>query len=248
MDTLQERWARLAPHAELVTPAGRGPFPTVILFHGCGGVRAHIHAYARAAIAAGWAALVIDSFAPRGWSRRMAQLLVCTGLIFRGRRRAGDVLAALQGARRMPIVDRERLVVAGWSHGAWAIMDLWAQPLTRRGEVRLADADAGSLEGVVGGFLAYPYVGLASASGSGRRWPRPLRLLSIVPRRDHLASVRRHMRALSAAVAAGSEVSVWSVDATHAFDEPGLAHRLFTYDEDLGAEAIRRFQAYLRSL
>lgn len=118
MDTLQERWARLAPHAELVTPAGRGPFPTVILFHGCGGVRAHIHAYARAAVAAGWAALVIDSFAPRGWSRRMAQLLVCTGLMFRGRRRAGDVLAALQGARRMPIVDRERLAVAGWSHGA----------------------------------------------------------------------------------------------------------------------------------
>lgn len=127
-------------------------------------------------------------------------------------------------------------------------MDLWAQPLTRRGEVRLADADAGSLEGVVGGFLAYPYVGIASASGAGRPWPRPLRLLSIVPRRDHLASVRRHMRALSAAVAAGSEVSVWSVDATHAFDEPGLAHRLFTYDEDLGAEAVRRFQAYLRSL
>jgi dienelactone hydrolase len=250
MDTRIERWRRLAPAAELLTPAGKGPFPLVLLFHGCGGVRDHIRAYARAAVEAGWAALIVDSFEARGWSRRLAQFLVCTGLMFRGRRRAGDVLAAIEGARALPVVDPERLAVAGWSHGAWAIMDLWAQPLTQRGEVRIADADQGSLDGVRGAFLAYPYVGVASASRGGRPWPRGegLKMLSVVPRRDHLASVRRHLRALASAVSAGAEVAIWSVDATHAFDEPGLKGRVLAYDDDLSLEALDRFRAFLGSL
>lgn len=250
MDTLVERWRRLAPVAELLTPAGKGPFPVVLLFHGCGGVRIHIRQYAQAAVRSGWAALIIDSFEPRGLSRRLAQFLVCTGLLLRGRRRAGDVLAALCGARALPIIDPGRMAVAGWSHGAWAVMDLWAQPLMKRGEVRIADADRGCLDGVRGAFLAYPYVGVASASRGGRPWPRGegLRMLSIVPRRDHLASVRRHMRALSAAVSAGAEVEIWSVDATHAFDEPGLNGRVLSYDEALSLQALDRFSAFLKLL
>lgn len=244
MDSSIDRWRRLAPEAELLTPAGRGPFPTVLIFHGCGGVRAHLHDYARAATAAGWAALIVDSFAPRGWSRRFAQLMVCTGLRLRGRQRAGDVLAAIAGAGRLTLVDPSRLVLAGWSHGAWSIMDLWAMPLRKAGEAGLSDAPSVMLDGVRGGFLAYPYVGIASAS-RGKPWPRPLALLSIVPRQDHLASVRRHMRALTSAVAAGSEVTVWSVDATHAFDEPGLAARIMRYDEPLSLEALGRFSAFL---
>jgi len=248
MDTALERWRRLAPEAELLTPPGRGPFPTVLIFHGCGGVRQHLQDYARAAVAAGWAALLIDSFTPRGWTRTYAKFLICTGLRFRGGRRAGDVLAAVAGARRLPLVDDSRLVLAGWSHGAWGIMDLMAMPLVRRGEAGLADTPDVSLNGVRGAFLAYPYVGVASASRGGRPWPRPLRLLSVVPRRDHLASVRRHMRALASAVAAGSEVSVWSVDGTHAFDEPGLMARIMRYDEALSREALDRFSQFLTSV
>jgi hypothetical protein len=70
--------------------------------------------------------------------------------------------------------------------------------------------------------------------------------MSVVPRRDHLASVRRHMRALASAVAAGSEISVWSVDGTHAFDEPGLMARIMRYDEALSRESMDRFGGFLR--
>lgn len=250
MDTLVDRWRRLAPAAELLSPSGKGPFPVVLLFHGCGGVRIHIRQYAQAAVRAGWAALIIDSFEPRGWSRKLAQFLVCTGLLLRGRRRAGDVLAALCGARALRLIDPQRMAVAGWSHGAWAIMDLWAQPLEKRGEVRIADADQGCLDGVRGAFLAYPYVGVASASRSGRPWPRGegLRMLSVVPRRDHMASVRRHMRALTCAVSAGAEVAIWSIDATHAFDEPGLKGAILNYDEALSLQALDRFTEFLRML
>lgn len=245
MDTALERWQRLAPEAELLTPVGRGPFPTVLIFHGCGGVRPHLHDYARAAVAAGWAALLIDSFGPRGWSRNYAKMLICTGLRFRGGQRAGDVLATIAGARRLPVVDSSRLVLAGWSHGAWSIMNLWASRLDHQGAVGLSNAAEVSLDGVKGAFLAYPYVGFASASRGGRAWPRPLNLMSVVPRQDHLASVRRHMRALASAVAAGSEVSVWSVDATHAFDEPGLMARIMRYDEALTRESMDRFAGFL---
>lgn len=245
MDTALERWRWLAPEAELLTPAGRGPFPTVLMFHGCGGVRRHLHGYARAAVAAGWGALLVDSFGPRGWSRNYAKMLVCSGLRFRGGQRAGDVLAAIGGARRLPLVDSSRLALAGWSHGAWAIMDLWASRFDRKGVIGLSNPEEVSLDGVLGAFLAYPYVGFASASRSLQAWPRPLTLMSVVPRQDHLASVRRHMRALASAVAAGSEVSVWSVDATHAFDEPGLMARIMRYDEALSRESMSRFASFL---
>jgi len=248
MNSLASRWRRLAPFTEHLTPRGPGPFPTVLIFHGCGGVRDHLRWYARAAVEAGWGALIVDSFAARGWTRNFAKHLVCTGLLLRGRARAADVLAAVRFSGEIPSVDPRSLVLAGWSHGAWSIMDLMAQPLSRRGELGLRDAPKASLEGVRGGFFAYPYVGVASASRGGRPWPRALRVFSVVPRRDHLASVRRHMRALASVVSGGGEVEVWSVDATHAFDEPGLKGRVLAYDEDLGVEALQRFQGFLRSV
>lgn len=248
MNSLASRWRRLAPFTEHLTPSGPGPFPTVLIFHGCGGVRDHLRWYARAAVEAGWGALIVDSFAARGWSRSFAKHLVCTGLLLRGGARAADVLAAVRFAGETPAVDSGRLVLAGWSHGAWSIMDLMAQPLTRRGELGIRDAPNASLAGVRGGFFAYPYVGVASASRGGRAWPRALRVFSVVPRRDHLASVRRHMRALASVVSGGGEVEVWSVDATHAFDEPGLKGRVLAYDEELGLQSLTRFQGFLRSV
>ena len=248
MDSLASRWRRLAPFTEHLTPEGAGPFPTVLIFHGCGGVRDHLRWYARAAVEAGWGALIVDSFAARGWSRGFAKHLVCTGLLLRGRARAADVLATIRFAGDIPGVASGQIVLAGWSHGAWSIMDMLAQPLTRRGELGLRDAPTVSLAGVRAGFFAYPYVGVASASRGGKPWPRALRVFSVVPRRDHLASVRRHMRALASVVSGGGEVEVWSVDATHAFDEPGLKGRVLAYDEELGGEALARFQHFLRSV
>src|SRR5690606_41285232 len=64
------------------------PRPTVLLFHGCGGLRAHLPRYAEAAKATGWRAVIVDSYAPRGWSRAFTLTAVCTGLALRGYERA----------------------------------------------------------------------------------------------------------------------------------------------------------------
>src|SRR5215475_14493176 len=47
--------------AELYTPSGSGPYPTVVVMHGCGGVGPNVPAWAMWLRSEGYAALVLDS-------------------------------------------------------------------------------------------------------------------------------------------------------------------------------------------
>jgi dienelactone hydrolase len=136
----------------------------VLMFHGCGGLGVHLDHYAAAATALGARVAIVDSFAPRGWSNRFAKTFVCTGAAFRGAERAGDVLASAHGAAADLDADPGALVLAGWSHGAWSIMDLMTMPLEQSGEAGLLDPSPAPLEGVKGLFLAYPYGGVTARS------------------------------------------------------------------------------------
>ena len=120
----------MASGLELVTPPGPGPFPTVLLIHGCGGLRGPyepnpiMDEYAASAVKAGWAAAILDSYAPRDWEARWARIRVCSGLRLRGFHRAADVLAGLDVLQDDPRVDTRHLRIASWSHGGWAVGDL----------------------------------------------------------------------------------------------------------------------------
>jgi len=97
---------------ELHFPSGSGPFPAVILAHGCNGNRNVGQAWGPVLREWGFATFVIDSFQRRGISE------VCTG---------GQQLAPLQrvpdayGALRLlaahPRVDPRHIVLMGFSHG-----------------------------------------------------------------------------------------------------------------------------------
>lgn len=248
MDTLGQRWRKLWPHVVQYGPADDAPRPAVLMFHGCGGVREHLDWYATAAVEAGYRAYVVDSFTPRGWSRRFASSFACLGLAFRGHARTGDVLAATWGVAKLAGVDPKRLVLAGWSHGAWTIMDLMTLPLTSAGEARLANPDPGILTNVDRLFLAYPYLNLIARSRS-HPWVRKPRVFASVPQHDHLASIRTHLRAYAAPLAAGASVELWPVDATHAFDEPGLKapEHIMRHDPALARASVEKFRAFLRA-
>ena len=246
MDTLAARWTRLKPSLVIRRPEGPGPFPVVLIFPGCGGVRAHLHRYADAATEAGWMAVTVESFIARGWSDAFVRTFVCTGLLLRGGTRAGDVMAAATFAGTLPDADPRRVVLAGWSHGAWAIMDLMTEALEKRGEAMIADPQNADLSGVVGAFMPYPYVAFPARS-RWFRWRRALDALVILPTRDHLARRADYERALNRAREAGSEIEEWVVDATHAFDEPGLTHPKIRHDPEATKEAIRRFVGFLKS-
>ncbi len=218
MDTLSDRWMRLSPHAAWVGPDDDRRRPTALLFHGCGGLRGHLPRYAAAAKAKGWRAVIVDSYAPRGWSRQFAMATVCTGMLLRGWERAGDILAAIDGVSRR--ADRDRA-----------------------GAMGVVDSGAVSLQGVKATYLAYPYVGFAALNRM-RPWRHCPKTLAVVAARDHLTTVRNAERIHAMVRNCGAEVETWIADGTHSFDEPMTAPPM-RYDADLCDEAIRRFAALL---
>lgn len=246
METLAQRWERLAPHVRAWGPQDATPRPTALLFHGCGGLRPHLEWYAAAATAAGWRAVAVDSYAPRGWGRTLALSMVCTGMLLRGAERAGDVLAAVRGVQARPDVDPGRLVLAGWSHGGWSIMDLMTMALERRGEAGLADPDPAPLEAVKGVALYYPYVGPGALSRV-RPWRRAPRTLAVIAREDHLTTVPAAQAVCGRIAGNGCRVETWVAEGTHAFDEPtGL--KPMRHDPELTRASLERFREFLEGV
>ena len=241
MDTLAGRWEQLKPYIQVVGPEGRRP--TVLMFHGCGGLGDFLHRYAEAAAEVGVRSVLVDSYAPRGWSRAFGTTFVCSGLLLWGRERAGDVLAATWGAIRDLDADPENLALAGWSHGGWSVMDLMTMPLEQKGEAGLADPTPQPLDGLKGVFLAYPYGGLATLSRKG--WVRKPRVLGVMAKHDMVTSVRDAERLYAAIGESGVELDIWPVVGAHAFDEYNAKLASLRYKPDLAAEAMSRFKAFL---
>ena len=90
--SLEEREALLAPAMQFFIPEGReGPFPAVIQFHGCAGIRQpFMEQWAKVANEAGYMAVVVDSFGPRGITRDVALKTVCEGTMLLGQERAAS--------------------------------------------------------------------------------------------------------------------------------------------------------------
>ena len=247
LDTIERRWDMLAPCVQAFGPPDEEPRPAVILFHGCAGVRPHIDTYARAAADAGFRAFIVDSYEPRGWSLAYGFTFVCSGAMFWGRERAGDVLAATWGLAQDPGVDASRISLAGWSHGAWSIMDLMTMPLEGQGEANLADPAPEALAGVKSLFLVYPYGGFGALSRT-KPWVRAPEIFGVVAEQDHITGQADALRIFDAPKQAGAETHVWIAPGTHAFDAPG--HEGFPspmrYDPELAAGALDRFLGFLQ--
>ncbi|MEI9903238.1 MAG: dienelactone hydrolase family protein [Asticcacaulis sp.] len=246
LDTLSQRFDRLAPFVTEYGPEDDAKRPAVLLFHACNGVRDHIHAYARQAAEQGLRAFVVDSFAPRGWDYTAAISLVCSGLALHGYERSGDVLAAVRGLSQRPDVDADRLVLAGWSHGGWSIMDLMAQKLEREGEARLADPDPAWLAGVRGAFLVYPYINVPALS-STHAWVTRPKTLAVLADRDFLTPHHHAVGVLGHLRDEGVPMETVTLDATHCFDEDGM-HFGPLMHYDAGAHAVTRsaFSRFLK--
>lgn len=98
----------------LSLPAGNGPFPAVILLHGCGGMGPALRYWVDRLNDWGYAVLQLDSFAARGVKS------VCSPAnqpLVTGVDRAGDVMSAALYLRSLPQIDGNRIGVLGESHG-----------------------------------------------------------------------------------------------------------------------------------
>mgnify|MGYP000092790425 CR=1 FL=1 len=219
-ETLERRIERLAPHYVVTRPEGDGPFPVVVMLHGCGGQRPFQDDVAEVAVRAGAAVVQIDSFAPRRISRVAAIATVCTGARLHGRERAGDLYATLAWARQQSWADASRFAAIGWSHGGWTIMDALA--LRAGAELERATGLSGlpdePLEGLAGAMLVYPYANVGSFAGR-RDWRiAPRHSVAIIAERDYIVGPTR--TALERQRARGAPLDIVLFEnTTHAFED-----------------------------
>jgi hypothetical protein len=100
--------------AELFAPMGAGPFPALVVLHGCNGVGRHERLWAQQLTAWGYVAIVVDSLRPRDMST------VCNqGMLVPPELQALDGFNAANYLRAQPNVAGERVGVIGFSHGGW---------------------------------------------------------------------------------------------------------------------------------
>lgn len=114
-------------HNGLFKPSGKsaGPFPTLVLAHTCGGIRAaEMRYWVEAALQEGYAVLVVDSM--RGHKNNCyPPAPVPAG------RRLKDLYDAIAHLAKLPFVDAARIAEAGFSQGAF-MAGLLASPKAKQ--------------------------------------------------------------------------------------------------------------------
>jgi dienelactone hydrolase len=113
--------------AELYLPFGTAPTGAIVVLHGCDGIGPHYRQWARRLMEWGFAALLIDSFRPRGFRE------VCNhGMLVPPEAQARDAFDGAAYLRAAPEVRAERVGVIGFSHGGWAVLKAVLAGLVRR--------------------------------------------------------------------------------------------------------------------
>jgi dienelactone hydrolase len=108
---------RVVISGELGLPSGAGPFPAVVLAHGCGGINRAAVAWASVLREWGYATFVVDSFGGRNL------IEVCTNArTLTGTQRIPDAYGALRILVTHPKIDPRRVALMGFSHGGLLTM------------------------------------------------------------------------------------------------------------------------------
>jgi len=155
--------ALLRPHDRVYRPDGEGPFPTVLLFHGCSGpTPAHEKMWADFFVGHQFAVLAVDSHTGRNiavsghekpgtidWQE------VCDLNLLTGDERAGDIVASIDHARSLSFVDSDNLVAVGFSHGAFSIWQTLVQASQEKAPVGFSEWPASGVHGLKSAILFY---------------------------------------------------------------------------------------------
>jgi dienelactone hydrolase len=222
----------------LYRPDGPGPFPAMVLLHGCGGIVRTEFGWAGELQRMGYAALIVDSFRPRGHTE------ICSDFRRVSRReRVLDAYGALRWLRAQPFIDGGRIGVAGWSNGGFAVLQVMDAARER------------PAEGFRAAVAFYPECRFDRATS----FYAPL-LILIGGRDDWTpAGTCQEMAAASAPRAAPLLLHVYP-EALHSFDNPAAARQFLPgvenanrpgggatigYDPAARADAVSRVQAFL---
>ena len=111
--------------ATLYRPTGAGPFPAVVLLHGCAGTLEKHAAWARSLVEWGYVALVPDSFSTRD-VRRLCAAGDDEWARFNVLRR-DDARASIEYLQSRTEVDSDHIALLGWSYGGTITLDVLAR-------------------------------------------------------------------------------------------------------------------------
>jgi dienelactone hydrolase len=214
--------------ARLDLPDGPGPFPVVILLHGCGGIGRGVplNVWARRLNGWGYGTLIVDSFAPRNIASvcaPAAQPLVTAN------DRAGDVINAALFLQTQNRVDPNRIGVIGFSHGGGT-----AATVTRK---VFDDLDPGLLKAVV------DYYGPCRQAALHGRVP----LLVLAGEDDTWGDPARTCTNFGMQLGPDQPFQVVTYpDTVHAFDNAALTRRTFSEGHPLEYNATSAADSYAR--
>lgn len=128
IDRTETRFVPGAPvvlSGELLEPDGAGPFPIVVLAHGCSGRTTVDRAWARVLRDWGYATFALDSFTGRKLREVCSDATVLSGI-----QRIPDAYGALRLLATHPRIDARRAALMGFSHGGTLTLNaatLWAK-------------------------------------------------------------------------------------------------------------------------
>lgn len=115
--------------AWLFKPSGSGPFPAVVMLHGCSGVYSYsdptkgiailYREWGDRLVKAGYVALLVDSFTPRNAPNQCGNGSAGVSEV---NDRPHDAYAGLKYLRSTSYVSTDRIGLLGWSHGGSSTM------------------------------------------------------------------------------------------------------------------------------
>jgi len=114
-------------------PEGAGPFPAVVLLHGCVGVSPHLARWARWLTDRGHAALVVDSFGPR---KVAGDCLPDSPDDIPVTARFDDAMGALRWLQSQPFIRPDRVAAMGFSQGGVYAISVINGPSLERAQRR----------------------------------------------------------------------------------------------------------------
>lgn len=238
----------------LFRPSKPGPVPAVVFLHGCGGLISSISHrimsretdWAKRLNEAGYAVLMVDSFAPRGSGE------MCSSSGFKEwiyLRRPADAYGALAWLQQQPFIARERIAMMGWSNGGGAVLfalgKKHGRPVNSSGP------------GFKAAVAFYP--GSCSEQRMGGDWTPAIPLLLLIGGKDVWTPASPCKELVDRAMSRGATIDYQLYPgAYHDFDWPNLKRaELSNYvtragvvpvvgeDPAARADAIKRVQAFL---
>jgi len=171
---LRQAGAAVQLSGYLYHPDGPGPFPAVVMLHGCSGlvthsgkIRSNARFWAEHLRDHGYIALLVDSFTARGIDE------VCTGRhnLSAVRDRADDARGALQFIRQRTDVQTDRVGLIGWSDGGATVLSVMFDKGEPQRDFRAAIAFYPSCRRTYPGGPDYrPYAPLLVLMGAKDDW------------------------------------------------------------------------------